>query len=277
MRYLEWLAADVPPDVPVLSTLKETLEAAIEGWDKGNESTDHDRMQGERYVPKDIWDTPMFQSWYHNLKSVDNRLDEAKVLWAFRMPRLRSVFSYVLWVKVWIEAEERFKENEWVFARTDIGATVLYRNPHPDEFDVLDTEIVLVKEFRSPGRTPDGFIHELPGGSCEGNDDSARVSAAREVYEETGIAIPDDRFRYIGSRQPLGILSTHKAHCFAVELTEDEMVNAKKLADSNTTFGEEQDSELTYVEVVSVKDLFQREDSDWTTLGIVMRAITQTY
>jgi 8-oxo-dGTP pyrophosphatase MutT (NUDIX family) len=223
----------------------------------------------------------MFQAWHNALKEAGNRLDEARVLWTFRVPK-KGVLSYVLHVKVWIAAEGRWKENEWVFARTDVASVVMYRWPgeRNETFPAMrgltelrETEVVLVKEFRSTARTPDGFIHEVPGGSCESADDSAKESAAREVYEETGIVIAKDRLRYVGSRQAVGVLSTHKVHGFAVELTEAEMKQAKTLAAAEETHGEEQDSEKTYVEVTTVQNLLQGEETDWTTLGLIFRSI----
>jgi len=279
MRYLEWLGHDSPADVPVYHTLLETLANAIGLLMEGGIALDKGALRsgGERHVPFDIWDTSMFQAWYRNLRSVDNVLSEAKVLWTFRMPKARTVFSYVMWVKVWIEEESRYKENEWVFARTDVACTVLHRIPYqggqmPDTEEILATEVVLVKEFRSPGRTFDGFIHELPGGSCE-DEESGAASAAREVYEETGIAINQDRLHYIGSRQAVGTLSSHKVHGYAVKLTEAEMAQAKKLAASKETFGEVGDSEMTYVEVVEVSELLHDQDADWATVGLVMKTL----
>jgi len=266
-RYLDWLGSE--NDVPIRHDLSSTLRRAIVGWEANDI-----RMDGERYVPVEVYKTPMFQAWYGNLKAVGNRLDEAKLLWSFHIPGKSDlgIFSYILWAKVWIAAEQRWKENEWVFARTDVACTVLYQGSE----ELLDTEIVLVKEFRVPARTPDGFIHEVPGGSCEAADDSAKESALREVYEETGLVISKDRLRYVSSRQALGILSSHQVHCYAAELTDVEMAQAKKLAAEGVTFGEEQDTELTYVEVTTVRDLLQKEDADWTTVGLVMRALTNT-
>jgi len=278
-RYLDWLANDSDADCPVFHTLEHTLQEAI----RGTATPLDPRSKGERYVPLDVWQTPMFQTWYAQLQGVGNRLDEAKVLWTFRMPKKRTVFSYVLWVKVWIAAEGRWKENEWIFSRTDTACVVLYapsilQGMDDGPFDdLLDTEVVLVKEFRSPARTPDGFIHELPGGSCENADTSAKTSALREVHEETGLAIGADRLRYVGSRQALGILSTHHVHCYAAELSQAELEQAKKLADEGATFGEVEDTELTYVEVTTVRDLLRREDADWTTVGLVLRSLVSGY
>lgn len=270
MRYLEHLAGK--HHAPVHDNLQRTLRSAVDACEPAL------RQGGERYVPLDIWNTPMFQSWYQQLRKVGNRLDEAQVLWTFRMPKAQTVFSYVLKVKVWVAAEGRFKENEWVFARTDVACTVLYTPPEASiaglTQDFRDTEIVLVKEFRSPGRTSDGFIHELPGGTVEEKDDNKAESAGREVYEETGLAIATDRMRYVGSRQAVGVLSSHQVHCYAAELTPGEMAQAKKLAEDGTAFGEAQDTELTYVRVTTFGDMMSREpETDWTTLGLVTQAL----
>lgn len=278
-RYLDWLGEQ--NDVPVFDTLYETLEEAVRDWQTKGAS----RSGGERYVPMDLWNTPMFQAWYQNLKQAGNRLDEARVRWIFKIPGKPDlgVFSYVLWAKVWIAAEGRWKENEWTFARTDIACVVLYYSDPVDPDNgarienLLRTKILLVKEFRVSARTDDGLIHEVPGGSCEAADDSAKESAAREVYEETGLVIAKDRLRYIGSRQAMGTVSSHHIHGYAAELTRVEIEQAEKLMATEETFGEEQDSERTYVEVVTVKDMLRDGLVDWTTVGLVMRALSSTY
>jgi 8-oxo-dGTP pyrophosphatase MutT (NUDIX family) len=265
MRYLEHLAGN--HKATVTHTLRETLEEAITACKPAL------RKAGERNVPLDIWNTPMFQAWYDQLQKVGNRLDDAKVLWTFRA--IGRVFSYVLKVKIWIASESRWKENEWIFARTDVACSVLYRRLPVSHgaLELSNTEIVLVKEFRSPSRTPDGFIHELPGGTVDLSDNNKAEAAGREAYEETGIAIATERFRHVGSRQALGILSTHQIHCYAAELSEHEMAQAKKLAEDGTTFGEEKDTELTYVKVTTYGELLAEPDVDWTTLGLVTQAL----
>lgn len=277
-RYLDWLGQK--NDVRIYDTLDATLIEAIR-------QEGALRTGGERSVPLDLWNTTMFQSWYANLKEVGNRLDDARVRWTFTIPGKADlgVFSYVLWAKVWVPEEGRWKENEWTFARTDIACVVLWHwpedlvaaSPLPPEERVLATEILLVKEFRVPARTPDGYIHEVPGGSCEMADGSAKESAAREIYEETGLAISKDRLRHIGSRQSSGTLSSHEVHGYEAKLTADEMAQAKKLMKAEATFGEGQDSEVTYVEVVTVQDILRDELVDWTTVGLIMRALTTTY
>jgi hypothetical protein len=59
------------------------------------------------------------------------------------------LFSYVLWVKVWIEAEQRFKENEYIFTRSDISVIL----PYCPAVELLDTKLVMIREFRSPAVT----------------------------------------------------------------------------------------------------------------------------
>jgi len=310
-RYLDWLAGE--NDAGVHDTLEATLAKAIDGWDMYGT-----RRAGERHVPSDLWVTPMFRGWYNALRDAGNRLDDAKVLWTFRMPKKRVVFSYVLWVKVWIASEGRFKDNEWVFARSDIASIVLYRPPlsaanvdpaeEPQEY-MLDTQLVLVREFRSPGRTDDGFVHEIPGGSTTDDTKLPAQIAAEEVAEETGLdlssgirkrawektaaavkqaskrrlygqtglVLDDNRIRPVGTRQLAATLSSHVAHAFAVELTEAEMAQAVRLAASGDAHGVEADTERTYVEVTTVRELLRHPDVDWTTIGIVMRALANPW
>lgn len=265
MRYLDWLVTDADPDGGWYHDLRATLQAATLGWDKLPV-----RSGGERWVPAVIFTTPMFQSWYRQMVEVGNRLDKAGVRWTFRLKG--RVFSYVLWVDIWIASEGRHKANEWIFARTDVACVVLYA---PAKGDVMDSKVVLVREFRSPARTPDGFIHELPGGGCEAADDNALERAAREVYEETGIAVAKERLRYVGSRQAVGTLSTHQVHCYAVEMTDAELAQAAAVAASGEAHGEDgpDGEEQAYTEIETLGGLLRGEYADWTTVGLVARTL----
>lgn len=265
MRYLDWLVTDADPDGGWYHDLRATLQAATLGWDKLPV-----RSGGERWVPAVIFTTPMFQSWYRQMVEVGNRLDKAGVRWTFRLKG--RVFSYVLWVDIWIASEGRHKANEWIFARTDVACVVLYA---PAKGDVMDSKVVLVREFRSPARTPDGFIHELPGGGCEAADDNALERAAREVYEETGIAVAKERLRYVGSRQAVGTLSTHQVHCYAVEMTDAELAQAAAVAASGEAHGEDgpDGEEQAYTEIETLGGLLRGEYTDWTTVGLVARTL----
>lgn len=230
------------------------------------------RSGGERCVPLHIWSLPSFQSWYQNMVTVGNRLEDAKLLWHFKPQKARSVFSFVLWVKIWIASEQRFKANEIVLSRTDISSVVLYHHPEGST-DIMDTEIVLVREFRSPANTPDAMIHELPGGSSIKPGKHPCQVASDEVHEETGLIIKMDRFQALGSRQLAGTLSTHKSHLFAAPLTESEMITAKNLALAEEAQGVESDSERTYVEVCTFRELLYQAKVDWSTIGMISKVL----
>jgi 8-oxo-dGTP pyrophosphatase MutT (NUDIX family) len=259
-RYLDWLAGE--RDIPIHLGLEEALRAAI-ARDRPAR-----REGGERHVPQQVWHTPMFQSWYGALRKAGNRLDGAEVLWQFRVAWNGQRFAWIMRVRVWIAAEQRHKKNEWVFARSDVSTVVLHR-PRPEP---LDTEIVLVREYRAPARTSDGFVHELPGGSApEGGEDPRHV-AADEVREETGLVIAGERLRPLGARQLVATLSSHVAHAYAVEITEEELALALALAAAETPHGAG-GSERTVVEVTTLRALLSDARVDWCTLGIVARAL----
>ena len=262
-RYLDWLLADeVGGDWH--PTLEGTIEAALEGIGDGAK-----RRGGERYVPLHIWETPMFQEWYKTLLWNGNRLDEADVKWIGTVTDKRILFAWILWVKVWISSEKRHKENEWVFSRKDISTVVLYR-PNPS---LLDTMVVLVREFRSPCRNDDGLVHELPGGSSVKPDQDPLQIASEEVREETGLRIPADRFTFIGNRQLVATLSSHHAFCYAAPITAEELAEAVEMAENQEIHGVEEDSERTYVEVTTVEDLLSDNRMDWSMMGMLMQAL----
>jgi len=126
------------------------------------------RREGERYVPLHIFNHGAFAAWYAGMKRVGNRLDGCNFEWAFRVgPNKAFVLYWVLHVNIWVSSENRHKSNEIVLARGDIKCVFPYYIPkNVPNMTEMDCEIVLIKEFRSPARTEDCFIHELPGGSA---------------------------------------------------------------------------------------------------------------
>ncbi len=254
--------------VPVCDTLKATLEIAVKRIRAGAP-----RTGGEREVPLHVWYTPEFSAWHEAQKGAGNRLDGAKVVWSFRVGKNKErCFMWAIHVKVWIASENRHKTNEVILQRPDIFAVVAWRGGA----NILDSEILIVREFRSPAATPDGKIHELPGGSVKDEGDrSPGANAVEELEEETGLVIPTRRLKSIGTRQIYGTLMTHKAHVFAVKLDEKEMLHLKWMKD--TPHGIEEDTERTYVEVRTLGDLLRSRDVDWANLGMVLATLADDY
>lgn len=230
------------------------------------------RRAGERFVPLAIWRTPQFQAWYQEVTAAGNRLDDVNVLWTFHIPQANNLLlCYALKVKVWVASENRHKENEFIVSRPDISAICAY-SPDPQTHALLDTKVVLVREFRSPGRTKDGFLHDLPGGSSFKPKEDPLVVASHELQEETGVEIPPARFRKIASRQLAGTFGTHKAHLFAVELKPAELQHMAMLEKRGESFGVAADTEKTYIEVRTIRDILQHELVDHACVGMIMQS-----
>lgn len=227
------------------------------------------RTGGERYVPIEVFETPMFQQWYESHLNAGNRLDEAKVLHTYRAKN-GYMFAYTLWCKIWIEAEQRFKDNEFVFTRPDISACVMFYRPENCN-SILDIEVVLVKEFRSPVRNSTGFIYELPGGSSTSKDKDELDTMIAEVSEETGYLINRSRVNELQSRQLASTLLTHHAHIYSVELNSNEMELMKNKR--NQIFGNILETEMTYVEVFTVKQILDSNLVDWSNIGMIMASL----
>lgn len=251
--YLEYYAEKYK--VPMAESLTETLNNAMEMLQDGVE-----REGGERFVPLFIWKTPSFQTWYTAQKEAGNRLDSAKLLYNFRPGFKKNIFLWILKVDVYVAAEDRHKNNEFVLARPDISSVMMWR-PTAN----LYTEVVLVKEFRSPASTPDGFIRELPGGSA---DATPEETASEEIHEETGLYIDPSRLKFHQARQLAGTLLSHKSHLYSVELTEKEM--EWLISQKDIVHGKEEDTEKTFVEIHSIEDLISKELVDWSTLGMIL-------
>jgi len=253
-------------NVPAGTTLAETLELAMKMVGEGAE-----RSAGEREVPLYVWKTVSFQSWYKAQTGVGNRLDHARLLYNFRPQNKSFVFMWVLKVDVYVAAEQRNKVNEFVLSRTDISSVLMYHFGSDPHRSLLDYEVVVVNEFRSPASTSTGFITELPGGSSPKVGEDPRETAAEEVLEETGFEIDPKRFRRQGARQLAGTFSAHKSHLFVAELNDSEIEWFK--SQKGIVHGNIEDSEMTYIEVVTVGQLIYENKMDWSNLGMVLSAL----
>ena len=265
VRYLGLCAKE--EGIPLAFTLRETIVNAIKLVGGG-----YTRKDGERDIPLCIWKKPEFQGWYQNQVAAGNRLDGAKVVWTFRVGPLKTyLFFYAVHVDVFIAAENRHKTNEIVLFRSDISVIVGYWKPSRDS--VGNTEIAMIREFRSPVNNSDGMVHELPGGSSFKPGENHLEVAAHEFAEETGLHLEASRFRKMRSRQIAATLSAHKAHLYTVALTPDEMSWLKTQAASGAHQGVEEDTERTYVEIQNLDDILESDNVDWSMLGMALQAI----
>lgn len=237
--------------VPTATTLGATVALAL-----GRIGPGAPRTGGERAVPLLIWRTPTFQQWYAAQRGAGNELRGARVVY-------RSGLHWSLHVEVHVAAEDRVKANEVVYSRPDISAVVLYRPGAALD----DTAVVLVREFRSPAATADGFVHELPGGSGPGDPPD---TAAAEVAEETGLALEAARLRAHGARQLNATLTAHRAHLFSAELTEAELAALRAAPGPH---GLVEEGERTYVEIATFGEIRRARLVDWANLGLITEAL----
>jgi len=270
VRYLQAMAEKFK--VPSCDTLEGTLRAAMDRIGPGSP-----REGGESHVPLHVWNTPTFQAWYKAQRDAGNRLDGARVLWTFRVgPKRNNVFAWCIHVNVYVASEGRNKENEFVLGRSDISSVVLYTRPPPYKTGgtsfLYDTEVVLVREFRSPGRTaPGGFVYDLPGGSSKDGLADPLDLAVSEVHEETGFKIDPSRLKCIGTLQLAATLCAHASTVYIAPLAREEMDALK--AQAGQSFGVAEDTERTYVEVRTIGDMMKNDLVDWSTFGMIMAAI----
>lgn len=251
--------------VPISATLEDTIDSALAFIGEGAL-----RTSGEREIPLYIWKTDHFQEWYRAQKNAGNRLDGARVVWTFRVgPERKFVFFWALHVNVFIANENRHKTNEVVLSRPDIATIVMYQRGSTLE----DTTIVLIREFRSPSVSADGYVWEIPGGSSFKPKGDPRELAAAECEEETGLRVNPSRIIHHHSRQMVATLSAHKAHLFFVELTAEEIESLKK--QNGIAHGVVEDTERTYVEIISLGEILNENKVDWSMLGMILSVINQ--
>lgn len=262
------LAAPFPqlsaqPDLPgLMAAVGKMVKAGAE------------RVGPEREVPLMIWRTPPWGLWYESQKAAGNRLDGAKVEWTFRVgPGGAFVLFWAIHADIHVAAENRNKSNEVVIARPDVCCTLAYVPGR----SLLDTEIIVIKEFRSPCRNENGFVYELPGGSSFKPQSDVYQTAADELREETGITVDKSRLKKEMSRQAAATVTTHHVHLFSCKLTPAEMDVARQLAESKATFGNADETEQTFIEIMTLREALPSSKVDFTTLGMCLQTIGLAY
>ncbi|CAM3684435.1 nucleoside 2-deoxyribosyltransferase domain-containing protein [Kibdelosporangium persicum] len=238
----------------VTSTLPETIGATLALLGEGAR-----RRDGERHVPLLAWRIPTFHNWVSAQQKAGNVLLGGRLLWIHRQ------FLWAFHARVRVAAEDRVKHNEIVLGRPDVVSIVAYR-PGPT---ARQNEVVLVREFRSPSCSADGYVHELPGGGVVQGDPATQ--AVHELAEETGLRVAPERLRRDQVRQVIATLSAHRVHVFCVELTDGEIAQARA---NPGPHGVAEDSERTFVEVRTYGEILDNGRADWATLGVLAAAFT---
>ncbi len=250
------------------STLAELMDMANQKL-KGEAA----RELGERCIPLSIWNTNAFAAWINLQKAAGNTLFDAKVLNTVYVANGKFLFSFAIHVNIWVEEEQRYKENEFIVSRPDISTIVAYYVP-ADSKSIDDTKVLLIKEFRSTVRNEEAMVYEVPGGSSFKQTDDVNKVAADELFEETGIQVDPGRLRYIGSKQINATFSTHHGHVFSVSLTDEEWATVEQDVAKGGQHGVAEDGERTYLIACTVRELKEgRYPVDWANLGMIYSCV----
>lgn len=237
-----------------------------------DDQTSEIRMDGERFIPQEIWKLESFQDWYKSMKATGNWISDAKVLNTYRIPSNNKIFAFSLWVNIYIKAENRYKNNEFIFSRPDISSCVLYK---PDLKDKLNSDVIFISEFRSPVNNSKGMVYELPGGSSVkvGIDPKDRI--IDELEEETGFKPNIHKLQFEGAKQLYSTLVTCKSYLYSYELSVFELNKIEDNIKQGKTFGVAEDTELTYLHTFKIRDLLDIDIDyiDWANIGQVLKVI----
>lgn len=221
-------------------------------------------------VPSIIHDSPQFQAWYKHHREVGNALVGFEIKSIITYNNDRELFGFTARVSIYVESEDRYKSKEWIFSRVDASHVVLYY----DDF-IKGRQYVLAKEFRSPTHNLEGFSYAFPGGSSTDPEITPLENAVKEVEEETGLTLPEERFVYLGTKQTFGIMLTMQMHAYAVRLNYKEFRVISERAEKATVFSASETERVTLV-IASEKDVVSGKcPCDWTTLGLI-KAVDST-
>ncbi|OGN01128.1 MAG: hypothetical protein A3B91_02750 [Candidatus Yanofskybacteria bacterium RIFCSPHIGHO2_02_FULL_41_29] len=252
--------------VPTLFTLEETINKSLELIKDGAL-----RNGGEREIPLFLWNTQSFQSWHQSQKRAGNRLDGAKIYWTFKVGKNKEkVFYWAIHPNIYVGPENRNKTNEAVLSRFDISSVVLYKR----KSNVMDSEIVLIREFHSPARNNNGFVWELPGESSPTSTDPLQT-IADETSEEVGLTIDKTRFQPVGLRQMAATMSAHHGALYSAELTDKELawLKNKKGIPHGADYPNNPTGERAYTEVLTLREIMQSDLTDWSNLGMILSVV----
>lgn len=257
-NYIDFYAEQY--NIEKANNLTELIDNALDFIAEGAE-----RSGGDRFVPYFIWKLPSFQAWYKVHTQVGNKIEFARLLYTFRPKNENFVFLWILRTFMYIEAEGRVKKDEFVLARPNISSILLYK----ENESILDTQVVLVKEFRVAAANTDAFIRELPSGS--GENASAFEQAAEELHEETGFYLDSKRLKFVKARQLAATLSSHKSYLYVVNISEEELKWFK--SQDGIVHGNLEVGERTFIEVKTINELLESDELDWTNIGMIFSGI----
>ncbi len=262
VRYLRALAGT--ERIPVAATLAEAAALVVE-----RVGPPLLRQGGAAQVPLEVHRSAPFQRWLAAHTGAGNRLERARVAFTLRGGPHHQLFASAVRVELHQAADGRTK-SEVVLSRSDVASVVLlHRDPAGD---LERARVALVREFRCAVATEDGWLREPPGGSSHDPARSMRETALDEVREETGLELAPERLRPLGARQVAATLLSHQAHAWAVDLTDEEAARLEASADQ--VHGADA-CERTWVELWPVAELLRRPITDWTSVGLVLAAVTQ--
>ena len=258
VRYQQYYAKKL--NIPLYNNLYLALSKAVTDLGFG-----YERLNTDVKIPVDVWKHPGFKSWYKSLLNTGNKLEDAKVLWSFSPGG--KMFAFILKATIWIENEQRYKNNEFFFGRTDISSCVIYSKP---DNNLLNTEVVIVSEYRVPVRNSKSMVYELPGGSSP-TDENPLQTVCDEIKEETGLIIEPNRLMYNGFRQLQATTLSHGSHLYSVEIDQFEMELVKSRI--GNTYGKIEDTELTYLNVMNIGNILSSDIVDYSNIGMIMNVL----
>lgn len=203
---------------------------------------DYERIGVEATIPSNVWSSQHFQNWYSLLKEAGNISQSFHVVSVYpEMPG--PLFFFMAKVSVYVSSEDRYKSNEVILGRPDISSIIPY---YIDEYG--EKHILLVKEFRSPVVNHKGYVYEFPGGSAGSHEYiSAIKNACKELEEEAGLCISEERVEYIGVRQLASTFSIHQSYLYKVRMTSEEYLLMKQYSESQKVFEDDWGCERTFV------------------------------
>jgi hypothetical protein len=263
-RYQQYYATKY--NTPSVKTLNDGLLECVEILGDGAY-----RKDGEVSVPLQVWNHSAFKNWYKSLNDAENKLIDSKVEYTKYVGKNSEILFFItLWADLFITSENRNKTNEVVIMRNDISSCLLYRK---DPNDIMNSDIVLVSEFRTPVSNYTGKVHELASGSSFKKDMTPKQIVIGEIQEETGLTLDESKVIQYENRQLQATTLSHKSTLFVYEMSEDDVKYINSV--NGKVFGDEESTERTYVNMVKLKSIIDTDTVDWCTIGMIFSGMSK--
>jgi len=193
-------------------------------------------------------------------KKSQKELKKARVLYSLRKSNESSdLLFWAISLELSSKEDSSIKSNEVVFSGMDTASLLMYKKNETLE----NSEVVLVKNFRSSVSNADGYLYELPGTYFL----TQPVEVAQlisNVSAQTGFSPEKSKISTSNVRKMMSSFSAHQGILHFLELPEEDLKKINEETGKNFV-------------VLSVSSLLEKNLVDWSILGMILSSMISLF